>query len=132
MPDKKLSVEEINALVNQGDYVPDKEQYGVIEDWRGHAEEELLKRGLRGDCDDFAIAKAQLLLKHGYDPEKIRLVTAVTPQGEGHMVTAYDDGNDTKILDLHANPYSASKAQYRFISSMRASAPGAWKKFTNG
>lgn len=58
----------INMEINLFKYISDVNNYGKSEHWAS-PQEFLISKG--GDCEDFAIAKADLLIKSGFDVNKI-------------------------------------------------------------
>ena len=65
-------LDSINRFVNQRvRFVNDIQQYGVSDQWVTAAE--TLRRG-RGDCEDFAIAKLQMLRRAGFADRDLYLV----------------------------------------------------------
>ncbi|MCM2971812.1 transglutaminase-like cysteine peptidase [Larsenimonas suaedae] len=66
-------------------------------EWRGFAS--LIRHG-EGDCEDFALAKYQLLRKTGIADERLRLYAMKDQFSPAlHMVLGYQDRNQTLILD---------------------------------
>ena len=65
-------VESVNRYVNaRVSFVDDSRQYGVADHWTAAAD--TLRRG-RGDCEDYAIAKLQLLRRAGLADKDLYLV----------------------------------------------------------
>ena len=62
----------INAQVNEGPYIEDLKQYGVPDHWSGHMEK------VGGDCEDYAIAKANLLESVGWPRDALCLAIVYT------------------------------------------------------
>lgn len=62
----------VNSFVNDFTYTSDKAQYGKSEFWA--TSEEFFKNG-GGDCEDFAIAKKDLLKKLGVNNTKMQILT---------------------------------------------------------
>ncbi|MCX2522886.1 transglutaminase-like cysteine peptidase [Larsenimonas rhizosphaerae] len=76
----------INRVVNQAArQMPDK-----VDEWRGL--DALIKAG-EGDCEDFALAKYQLLRRSGVEDRHLRLLAAKDQWSPTyHMVLRYQDG----------------------------------------
>jgi predicted transglutaminase-like cysteine proteinase len=115
----------VNRYVNRRvQYVDDQRQYGRADVWS--AADNTLRRG-RGDCEDFAIAKLQMLRQANFSDRNLYLVivkdlvrradhAVVVVRAAGHMFML-DDGTDT-LLD------SDTVADYRPILTFAAN--GAW------
>jgi predicted transglutaminase-like cysteine proteinase len=99
-------VEAVNAYVNRKvRFVDDSRQYGREDFWS--AASETLRRG-RGDCEDYAIAKLQMLRAAGFADRDLYLVIAkdlvrradhalVVVRADGRLLVL-DNGTD-RILD---------------------------------
>ena len=108
----------INRFVNSHvTFVNDSQQYGVSDQWMPAAE--TLRRG-RGDCEDFAIAKLQMLRRAGFSDKDLYLVilrdlrrradhAVLVVRAEGRMLVL--DNGTSRIVD------SETIADYRPIFS---------------
>ncbi len=106
----------VNRYVNQRvAFVNDIQQYGVSDRWM--AAGETLRRG-RGDCEDFAIAKLQMLRRAGFADKDLYLVilrdlarradhAVLVVRAEGRMLVL--DNGTNRIVD------SATVPDYRPI-----------------
>ena len=72
------ATEVFDKIMGGVSYVTDEEQFGEQEDWR--LPEDV--SGVRGDCDDFAIACRTMLIERGHEP---RLVLCKV-RGQGHLI----------------------------------------------
>lgn len=118
----------INRYVNQRvAFVNDIQQYGVSDQWV--AAGETLRRG-RGDCEDYAIAKLQMLRRAGFAEKDLYLVilrdvarradhAVLVVRAEGRMLVL--DNGTSRIVD------SAMIADYRPILTFSES-----KAWTHG
>ena len=118
----------INRYVNQRvAFVNDIQQYGVSDQWV--AAGETLRRG-RGDCEDYAIAKLQMLRRAGFAEKDLYLVilrdvarradhAVLVVRAEGRMLVL--DNGTSRIVD------SATIADYRPILTFSGS-----KAWTHG
>lgn len=85
---------EITYRVNHyNTYVTDKAQYGVPEYW------EAIGANHKGDCEDFALAKMNLLRKFGWPKESLDIGICQTETGEGHAVLVAHMDNGDYVLD---------------------------------
>lgn len=90
-----------NALVNRAvDYEQDLLHWGVPDRWSPPLE---TFKDMRGDCEDYAIAKYVVLLEAGISPDRLRLITGrLVPDREaeeGHAVLAAELDGRWLILD---------------------------------
>jgi predicted transglutaminase-like cysteine proteinase len=119
-------LEAVNRYVNDRvRYTEDQQQYGRGDYWAPAGE--TLARG-RGDCEDYAIAKLQMLRRAGVSDRDLYLVivkdlvrradhAVLVVRAAGHMFVL-DDGTD-RILD------SESVSDYRPVFTF-AAAGGEW------
>ena len=101
----------VNRYVNSRvAYVNDLQQYGVSDRWASAAE--TLRRG-RGDCEDFAIAKLQMLRRAGFTDKDLYLVilhdtarradhAVLVVRAEGRMLVL--DNGTSRIVDSESDP----------------------------
>ena len=101
-------LEAINRFVNgRVSFVDDIRQYGVADHWTSAAD--TLRRG-RGDCEDYAIAKLQLLRRAGFAEKDLYLVVlhdalrrtdhaVLVARAEGRLLVL-DNGTD-RLIDSH-------------------------------
>jgi predicted transglutaminase-like cysteine proteinase len=123
--DKVQRLEAINWYVNKRvHFVDDQVQYGRVDVWATASD--TLARG-RGDCEDFAIAKLQMLRRAGIADRDLYLVIVkdlvrradhaiLVVRAGGHMYVL-DNGSD-RLLD------SESVSDYRPVLTFTAS--GSW------
>ena len=120
-------------IVRDGfEYTSDMDNFGKREDWREHLDEVNDGSGWKDDCDGFALTCAMKLSEAGIPDEAIRIMYCKTETGGGHLVAAVDLEDDTLILD-NRQRYLVSAAElprYEFISGMRLSEAGTWRKIT--
>ena len=115
----------VNRFVNRHvAFVNDIQQFGVIDRWMNAAE--TIRRG-RGDCEDFAIAKLQMLRRAGFADQDLYLVilrdtarradhAVLVVRAEGRLLVL--DNGTSRIVD------SAMVTDYRPIFSF--SGANAW------
>jgi predicted transglutaminase-like cysteine proteinase len=95
-PALAAELEEVNAWVNSHHhYTLDEQQYGKLEHWT------IMAEGGAGDCEDYALTKAQMLLARGYPASALHIEVGRTTSGEGHawLVVQTDAGDIA--LDLN-------------------------------
>jgi predicted transglutaminase-like cysteine proteinase len=123
--DEKSRLDSINRYVNgKVRFVDDERQYGRADVWS--SANNTLRRG-RGDCEDYAIAKIEMLRSAGFSERDLYLVVlkdlvrradhAVAVVRSGEHMYVLDNGTD-ELLD------SESVSDYRPILTF--SAYGTW------
>src|SRR4029079_950992 len=108
----------VNVWINHHvAYAEDIDVYGERDHWAGLAQ--TLERG-RGDCEDFAIAKMQLLEAAGVSRRDMYLVLVRNvPRQSDHAVLAVRDGERLLILDSNQDGFLAPQgaSPYRPVMS---------------
>lgn len=104
-------LEAVNRYVNSRvKFVDDIRQYGVADHWTSAAD--TLRRG-RGDCEDYAIAKLQLLRRAGFADKDLYLVVlrdalrradhaVLVARADGRLLVL-DNGTD-RLIDSYEMP----------------------------
>ena len=104
----KSALSRVNFLVNsQIEYTDDRSIYGVEDYWA--SPQEVITNG-KGDCEDYAFLKRDLLIKMGVPSDRLKLIHADVKESgplagnsvEQHIVLAYyrhDSVNNPMILD---------------------------------
>jgi predicted transglutaminase-like cysteine proteinase len=81
-----------------------------------------------GDCDDFALTCAELLLARGVPADEVHVITCYTETGVYHAVALAGDW----VLDnRHRSVRSRGAVPYRWKLAMRLDQPGRWRKFSS-
>jgi len=80
---------------NRYRYQLDKDQYGVLEHFA------VMSAGGSGDCEDFALTKAQMLIDMGYPASAIHLEIGMTKKGIGHAWLVVQTANGDYALDIN-------------------------------
>lgn len=108
----------VNREVNNSvTYKTDAQCYGKPEHWEA--------AGKYGDCEDYALLKRAKLLKAGWDPDKIGLVTC-RYSGIGHCVLWVDTQDGYFILDnRYAEPRTPSLLDYEWEAML---CDGQWRQ----
>lgn len=116
-------------LLSRFIWLSDRDNFGQDDKWVNLLPELDKGRTIYGDCDDFAMTAARLLLRAGFRPDQIRLCLCWVETGDYHMVCAVDleagsfviDNRQRRIMPWHRLPY-------RWHLSMRVSERGTWRK----
>lgn len=102
----------------------DRDIYGLTDHWASI--EESFARG-RGDCEDFAIAKMQLLEASGFSREDLYLAVLKDEiRHVDHAVLAVREGNDFWILDSQTDKLVRSEYVRGYRPIATYSAGHAW------
>lgn len=122
---RATQIRNVNAWVNQRiSYVEDVRQYGAADHWSSAVQS--LTRG-RGDCEDYAIAKMQILRALGVAADSMFLVIARDlVRRADHAILAVAVDGDLVVLDNETDRIlsSADARDYRPILSFNTS--GSW------
>ena len=123
--DRAEQLRQVNSAVNHRiTFAEDSRTYGQADHWAGA--QESLRRG-RGDCEDYAIAKMQLLRAAGVPARDLHLVIVRDlVRRQDHAVLAVRDGDGFAILDSNTDKVLRAEqvADYRPI--MTFSSEGSW------
>jgi len=91
MDDLKTVNDEVN---DRNTYKRDIDTYGELEHWS------LMSSGASGDCEDFALTKAQKLLGLGYPASAIKIEVGDVPDGRGHCWLVVQTDKGDMVLDI--------------------------------
>ena len=81
----------------------------------------------RGDCEDYALSKRKRLLAMGWSSSKLRIATALTPDGTGHAVLIVRLSDQDVVLDnLTGVIRPWYETGYRFLKIQSDIDPNAW------
>ena len=129
----ELEMSKIHRKVwNKFRYRFDDKNYGVMEDWRSHAD--AVNRGevFTDDCDGFAFTMVELMIEAGFPRDKVLFIVCETETGEGHAVSGYEVDGTTYIAEnRYESVYDWNDSDYNWMYFMRFDNPGQWYKVTN-
>jgi predicted transglutaminase-like cysteine proteinase len=114
-PERLIELDAVNRYVNGAiEPVTDLELYGVPEWW---AIPTLRADGTgRGDCEDYALLKRQILVKRGWPISSVLMTVVRDEKGDGHAVLTARTAQGDFILDNKATEVRLwSKTDYKFI-----------------
>jgi predicted transglutaminase-like cysteine proteinase len=111
----------VNAWVNdQIKPLTDMEHWGVVERWNYPTDG-------YGDCEDYVLAKRQMLIKAGWPREALLITVVRDKKGEGHAVLTVKTDKGEYILDNQESEILLwSKTGYRFVKRQSQSDPNKW------
>jgi predicted transglutaminase-like cysteine proteinase len=118
-------LEAVNRYVNRRvTFVDDRKQYGRADVWSAAADT-LSRR--RGDCEDYAIAKLQLLRRAGFDDRDLYLVIVkdLVTRAD-HAVLVVRTGGRMLVLDNGTERVMDSDEIHDYRPILTFSAEGAW------
>ncbi len=110
------------------DYVTDAKNYEVMDYWTCKAADVSLGKRFKGDCDDFSLTCAELLIKAGIPKSKVKVILCQVETGGYHLVCGVDTEYDTIILDNRfKEAYSWKiRTNYKWIKHMYFDRPKTW------
>jgi predicted transglutaminase-like cysteine proteinase len=79
----------VNGVITE---VSDMENYGRADVWR-------IPTNGKGDCEDFALMKRQILLQRGWPASALTILVGTNAQGEAHAVLNVKTSQGDYILD---------------------------------
>lgn len=102
--------DQVNGLMRA---TTDAQNYGVADYWN----DPILVRGVRGDCEDFALEKRRLLVEHGVPAAALSLAIVRTRRGEEHAVLVVTtDAGDYVLDNLAYDVRSWRRTGYTWIA----------------
>jgi predicted transglutaminase-like cysteine proteinase len=135
--DGMITKEDLDYLHNRAfklfNYKHDDKNYGIMEDWRSHADLLAENKEFTDDCDGYAFTIVETLLNMGADKDKVKFIVCETETGEGHAVAGYTIGDKTWILEnRYPNVYDWNVVPgYKWYYFMKFDEPGQWYEVTN-
>ncbi len=82
---------------------------------------------LKGDCEDFALAKRAKLLALGWPSSAVSLAVVRTPEGKGHAVLIARTTDGDLVLDnLNTDILAPARTGYAFLSMQDGTRPMGW------
>lgn len=114
-------VRRVNLAINaRFDEISDARQYKKAEYW-------ALPTRKGGDCEDFALAKKQALMKAGVAPGQLLIATALDKKRRSHAVLIYRSERGDLVLDNQTDKIVAwDRTGYIFLRMQDPSNPARW------
>jgi predicted transglutaminase-like cysteine proteinase len=114
-------LDRINRKINKEiEPVSDMDNYGVTEYWA------LPKNG-KGDCEDYALLKRQILMRAGWPASALLLTVVLDEKGEGHAILTARTVAGDFVLDNKTDDMKLwHKTPYRFIMRQSYLNPRLW------
>lgn len=119
-PELMKQLGDINRLVNQAiQPATDLELYGVAERWVIPVD--------RGDCEDYALLKRQMLIRRGWPVSALLLTVVRDEKGEGHAVLVARTAQGDYVLDNKVEEIKLwSSTPYEYIMRQSYLNPRVW------
>jgi predicted transglutaminase-like cysteine proteinase len=116
----------VNAKVNAAVYgLTDLQIYGREEVWAYPTN--------AGDCEDYVLAKRQMLIAAGWDPSDLLITMVLRTSGDGHAVlTARTDHGDYILDNLNAEVELWTDTPYLFVKRQSQRDAGEWVSILGG
>lgn len=114
-------VRRVNLAINaRFDEISDARQYRQTEYW-------ALPTRRGGDCEDFALAKKQALMKAGVAPSQLLIATALDKKRRAHAVLIYRSERGDLVLDNQTDRILAwDRTGYVFLRMQDPANPARW------
>jgi predicted transglutaminase-like cysteine proteinase len=119
-PDRLSELDEINRAINHAiEPKTDLDVYGVSEHWTLPID--------KGDCEDYALLKQQVLIKRGWPASALLLTVVRDEKGEGHAVLTARTAQGDFVLDNKTDQVRIwHKTPYDFVMRQSYLNPRAW------
>ncbi len=119
-PERLSELDEINRQVNRAILpVTDLELYGVTEYWTIPVN--------RGDCEDYALLKRQMLMARGWPASSLLMTVARDEKGDGHAVLTARTAQGDFILDNVVDDVKVwHRTPYEYVMRQSFIDPNVW------
>ena len=123
-PARLSELDQVNRAVNvRITPATDLELYGVVEHWTLPTD--------KGDCEDYALLKRQMLIKRGWPSSALLMTVVRDEQGDGHAVLTARTAQGDFILDNKRPDIRLwHQAGYRYIMRQSFVDPRLWMALT--
>ncbi len=111
----------LNKRINKEiEPVSDTDNYGVQEHW-------AIPRNGKGDCEDYALLKRQLLMRAGWPASALLMTVVLDEKSEGHAVLTVRTVSGDYVLDNKTDDMKIwHKTPYHFIMRQSYLNPKLW------
>ena len=119
-PERLSDLDEVNRIVNAAvKPMTDLEIYGVTEHWTIPSN--------RGDCEDYALLKRQILMGRGWPASALLMTVVRDERGEGHAVLTARTAQGDFILDNKVEDVRLwNRTTYAFVMRQSYLNPRVW------
>ncbi len=119
--DAAHEIARVNVWVNSAvEPVSDMDHWGVIDRW------DIPTDG-KGDCEDYALYKRDLLMAEGFPRQALLMTVVKDEHGDGHAVLTIKTNRGEFVLDnLHDEIMGWNKTGYRFVKRQSQSDQNVW------
>ena len=115
-------IDRVNRSVNAGvTPVTDMDHWGVVDRWDYPVDH-------KGDCEDYALLKRQILMKAGYPRQALLMTVVKDAQGDGHAILTVKTDRGEFVLDNMVDAILAwNQSGYRFVKRQSEEDPNVWR-----
>ena len=119
-PERMTELDAVNRHVNRIiQPVTDQDLYGVAERWTIPHD--------RGDCEDYALLKRQILISKGWPSSALLMTVVRDERGDGHAILTARTRQGDYILDNKVTDIKSwHKTSYRFVMRQSYADPRVW------
>lgn len=120
-PERLSDLDEVNRSVNRAiKPMTDLELYGVSEYW-------TLPVANKGDCEDYALMKRQVLMQRGWPASALLMTVVRDEKGDGHAVLTARTAQGDFVLDNKVDDVKLwNKTGYEFVMRQSFIDPRIW------
>ena len=115
-------IERVDRQVNTAvTPVTDMDHWGVVDRWDYPVDG-------KGDCEDYALLKRNILIHKGYPRQALLMTVVKDHEGEGHAILTVKTNRGEFVLDNLTDKVLAwSDTGYKFIKRQSQSDPNMWQ-----
>lgn len=115
-------IERVDRQVNTAvTPVTDMDHWGVVDRWDYPVDG-------KGDCEDYALLKRNILIHAGYPRQALLMTVVKDHEGEGHAILTIKTNRGEFVLDNLTDKVLAwSDTGYKFIKRQSQSDPNVWQ-----
>ena len=115
-------IERVDRQVNTAvTPVTDMDHWGVVDRWDYPVDG-------KGDCEDYALLKRNILIQKGYPRQALLMTVVKDHEGEGHAILTVKTNRGEFVLDNLTDKVLAwSDTGYKFIKRQSQSDPNVWQ-----
>jgi predicted transglutaminase-like cysteine proteinase len=119
-PERLSELDEVNRAVNKAvQPITDMELYGVSERWTIPVD--------RGDCEDYALLKRQMLIRRGWPVSSLLMTVVRDENGDGHAVLTARTAQGDFVLDNKVDAVKLwHQTPYDFVMRQSFIDPKVW------
>ena len=115
-------IDRVNRAVNASiTPTTDMDHWGVVDRWDYPVDH-------KGDCEDYALLKRQILMKDGYPRQALLMTVVKDAEGDGHAILTVKTDRGEFVLDNMVDTIVAwNQSGYRFVKRQSEEDPNVWR-----